>query len=132
MNTKIVHILHIEVAVDVTNCRLLIKIFLYILFKPEVLHKLHATVKTLQTCAFIPEQFTVQAHSALFGGRGSGGRGRGKKKLRNSLQLVYTFKTHTKTVGGPLLAALATAMCSLMLTRLQRLALCAFIICRRI
>ena len=33
----------------------------------------------------------------------------------SSLKLVYTFITHTKIVGGPLLAALAAAMCSLLL-----------------
>ena len=54
MNTKIVHILDIEVAVDVTNCRLLIKMFLYILFKVEVcILMLHAIVKILQTFIFI-------------------------------------------------------------------------------
>ena len=42
-----------------------------------------------------------------------------KKKIEehfySSLKLIYTFITHTKTVGEPLLAALAAAMCSLLL-----------------
>ena len=49
------------------------------------------------------------------------GQGQTPQKLRSTFIPVYnrytyyTFKTHTKTVGGPLLAALAAAMCSLLL-----------------
>ena len=46
----------------------------------------------------IPEQFTVKADPALFEREGKGEEG-GESKMRHcysSLQLTYTFKTHTK------------------------------------
>ena len=46
---------------------------------------------------FIPEQFTVKAHPALFGG-GESGEGR---HYYSSLQLTYTFKTITKHKKTP-------------------------------
>ena len=39
----------------------------------------------------------------------------------SSLQLIYTFKTHTKTVGGPLLAALAASLCGFIVGLLNNL-----------
>ena len=43
---------------------------------------------------FIPEQFTVKAHTALFEGEGSHNRTWGT--IYSSLPLTYTFKTRTK------------------------------------
>ena len=51
------------------------------------------------------------------------------KKFRNTFIPVYIRYTHSKPtqkVGGPLLAALSAAICSL-----RRLALCAFIVLTR-
>ena len=70
---------------------------------------------------FIPETFTVKAHPALFERRGV------SQKMRHcysSLQLTYSFKTHTKHSSLQLTYTFKTHTKH---KKLRRLALCAFI-----
>ena len=45
----------------------------------------------------IPEQFKVKAHPALFGGEGQ----KNEEHFYSSLQLTYTFKSHSKMQKTP-------------------------------